>query len=64
MKTPPAAPPLSLVCDALENVMSSSSPLALIQARPHLVDLVRGVRELEQRVTQLERRGITVLDLI
>jgi hypothetical protein len=51
MKTPP---PLSQTCDALEAVLSSASPLALMQARPHLVDLVRGIRNLAERVAALE----------
>jgi hypothetical protein len=53
MKTPPPVD-LSRTCDALEPILTSSSPLALIQARPHLVDLVRGVKELAARVAALE----------
>lgn len=54
MKSVIHAPPLTLTCDALADVLRSSSPLAFIQARPYLVDLVRGVRELAERVAALE----------
>lgn len=54
MQTAPPPPPLSQTCDALEKALSSTSPLAMMLARPHLVDLVRGVRELDVRTAALE----------
>lgn len=59
--TPPENPRAKLLktCDELERALSSAGgPMSLLAARPFLVDLVRGVRTLGARVSELEDKHV------